>query len=223
MQYESARHAPSTATYLRSAEVAAILQVSPKTIARWAQQGRLPYQRTLGGHRRYPEPAIRQSAVECQWGQVAGMDLPPAGAVQQPGRAFGPLQRLGGDQPVPGEPREQPADQLAMGAQRGVAQPPIPEQLQDLAGVAIHAQGSDGFDPQEAVTRERLDGLLAPHGRAAENLLDRVVLQAQHQPLGLVKPGGRQGPSHVRAVPAPLDTGVAVPDQERDHASAAPR
>jgi excisionase family DNA binding protein len=39
------------------------LQVSPKTIARWAQQGRLPYQRTLGGHRRYPELAIRELAA----------------------------------------------------------------------------------------------------------------------------------------------------------------
>jgi excisionase family DNA binding protein len=43
--------------------VAAILQVSPKTVARWAQQGRLPYQRTLGGHRRYPESAIRELAA----------------------------------------------------------------------------------------------------------------------------------------------------------------
>jgi excisionase family DNA binding protein len=60
MQQQSARQAPSTATYLRSAEVAAILQVSPKTIARWAKDGRLPFQRTLGGHRRYPEPVIRE-------------------------------------------------------------------------------------------------------------------------------------------------------------------
>ena len=60
MQHQSARRAPSVATFLRSAEVAAILQVSPKTVARWAKQGRLPYQRTLGGHRRYPEPVIRE-------------------------------------------------------------------------------------------------------------------------------------------------------------------
>ena len=63
MQHQSPQPAPSTASFLRSAEVAAILQVSPKTIARWAQQGRLPYQRTLGGHRRYPEPAIRELAA----------------------------------------------------------------------------------------------------------------------------------------------------------------
>jgi excisionase family DNA binding protein len=63
MQHKSPRRAPSTASFLRSAEVAAILQVSPKTIARWARQGRLPCQRTLGGHRRYPEPAIRELAA----------------------------------------------------------------------------------------------------------------------------------------------------------------
>jgi excisionase family DNA binding protein len=63
MHHQSPRPAPSTASFLRSAEAAAIFQVSPKTIARWAQQGLLPYQRTLGGHRRYPESAIRELAA----------------------------------------------------------------------------------------------------------------------------------------------------------------
>jgi predicted site-specific integrase-resolvase len=63
MHQQSARPAPSVASFLRSAEVAAIFQVSPKTIARWAQQGRLPYQRSQAGHRRYPEPAIRELAA----------------------------------------------------------------------------------------------------------------------------------------------------------------
>jgi excisionase family DNA binding protein len=62
MHQQSARRAPSAATFLRSAQ-AAILQVSPKTISRWAQQGLLPYQRTLGGHRRYPEAAIEKLAA----------------------------------------------------------------------------------------------------------------------------------------------------------------
>jgi excisionase family DNA binding protein len=39
--------------WLRAAEAAALLHVSPKTIGRWAKQGRLPHRRTLGGHRRY--------------------------------------------------------------------------------------------------------------------------------------------------------------------------
>jgi excisionase family DNA binding protein len=63
MHHQSPRPAPSTASFLRSAEVAAILQVSPKTVARWAQHGLLPNQRTLGGHRRYPELAIRELAA----------------------------------------------------------------------------------------------------------------------------------------------------------------
>jgi excisionase family DNA binding protein len=63
MHHQSPRPAPRAASFLRSAQVAAILQVSPKTIARWAQQGLLPCQRTLGGHRRYPEPAIRELAA----------------------------------------------------------------------------------------------------------------------------------------------------------------
>jgi excisionase family DNA binding protein len=49
----------STERYLRGAEVAELLQVSAKTVARWAKDGKLPYMRTLGGHRRYPEPSIR--------------------------------------------------------------------------------------------------------------------------------------------------------------------
>jgi excisionase family DNA binding protein len=48
-----------TERYLRGAEVAELLQVSAKTVARWAKEGKLPYARTLGGHRRYPEPSIR--------------------------------------------------------------------------------------------------------------------------------------------------------------------
>jgi predicted site-specific integrase-resolvase len=60
MHQQSARPAPSTTTFLHPAQVAAIWQVSPKAIARWAKDGRLPHQRSLGGHHRYPGPAIRQ-------------------------------------------------------------------------------------------------------------------------------------------------------------------
>jgi excisionase family DNA binding protein len=56
---------PSSA-YLLVGEVAEILQVSPKTVCRWAMDGKLPFQRTLGGHRRYPEHAIRELAASLQ-------------------------------------------------------------------------------------------------------------------------------------------------------------
>jgi excisionase family DNA binding protein len=48
--------------YLLTAEVAPILHVNKKTVSRWAKEGRLPFVRTLGGHRRYPEKRIRAIA-----------------------------------------------------------------------------------------------------------------------------------------------------------------
>jgi excisionase family DNA binding protein len=66
----AAKH-PGNATgdslrYLLTAEVADILHVSPKTVSRWAKEGRLPFLKTLGGHRRYPAAEIRQLAAELQ-------------------------------------------------------------------------------------------------------------------------------------------------------------
>jgi excisionase family DNA binding protein len=52
------------AAYLRTSEVADLLHVSPKTVSRWAKEGKLPFLKTLGGHRRYPESEIRQLANE---------------------------------------------------------------------------------------------------------------------------------------------------------------
>lgn len=49
-----------TGAYLRTSEVADRLHVSAKTVSRWAIEGKLPFMRTLGGHRRYPEAYIEQ-------------------------------------------------------------------------------------------------------------------------------------------------------------------
>jgi excisionase family DNA binding protein len=62
----SGKAAPTSPSYLRAAEVADILHVSPKTVSRWAKEGKLPFLRTLGGHRRYPAAEIRQLAEELQ-------------------------------------------------------------------------------------------------------------------------------------------------------------
>ena len=43
---------------LTPAEVAALFRVDPKTVTRWAQQGKLGSIRTLGGHRRYREAEV---------------------------------------------------------------------------------------------------------------------------------------------------------------------
>jgi excisionase family DNA binding protein len=58
----SNKAAATSPSYLRAAEVADILHVSPKTVSRWAKEGKLPFLKTLGGHRRYPEAEIRQLA-----------------------------------------------------------------------------------------------------------------------------------------------------------------
>ena len=60
----SGKAAPEVPRYLHTAEVADILQVSPKTVSRWAKEGKLPFLKTLGGHRRYPASEIRQLAEE---------------------------------------------------------------------------------------------------------------------------------------------------------------
>ena len=58
----SGKAAPDLPSYLHPAEVADILHVSPKTVSRWAKDGKLPFLKTLGGHRRYPAAEIRQLA-----------------------------------------------------------------------------------------------------------------------------------------------------------------
>lgn len=48
--------------YLRAAEAAAFLNVSPKTVSRWAKEGKIPHIVTLGGHRRFPRREIEKLA-----------------------------------------------------------------------------------------------------------------------------------------------------------------
>jgi excisionase family DNA binding protein len=83
----SGKAAPELPRYLWTTQVAAILQVSPKTVSRWAKEGKLPFLRTLGGHRRYPAAEIRQLADQLrvqptpnlagpsQW--IGAPDIPP--------------------------------------------------------------------------------------------------------------------------------------------------
>ena len=56
---------------LTPAEVAAMFRVDPKTVTRWAQQGKLHSIRTLGGHRRYSEAEIQAFLADPQ-----GVPLP---------------------------------------------------------------------------------------------------------------------------------------------------
>lgn len=49
---------PEPDRLLTPAEVAAMFRVDPKTVTRWARDGRLASIRTLGGHRRYRESEV---------------------------------------------------------------------------------------------------------------------------------------------------------------------
>ena len=49
--------------WLTGSQAAARLQVSAKTVARWANQGRLQHRRTFGGHRRY-DPELIDALVQ---------------------------------------------------------------------------------------------------------------------------------------------------------------
>ncbi|HET7523973.1 MAG TPA: helix-turn-helix domain-containing protein [Acidimicrobiales bacterium] len=44
---------------LRTSDVAALFQVSERTVSEWAKRGHIPCVRTPGGHRRYPADEIR--------------------------------------------------------------------------------------------------------------------------------------------------------------------
>jgi excisionase family DNA binding protein len=45
---------------LTRTEVAEIFQVAPSTVTRWAEEGKLPSVKTLGGHRRYEAKAVME-------------------------------------------------------------------------------------------------------------------------------------------------------------------
>ena len=49
---------PASRTWLRTSEAAARLHVKPRTVTRWAREGRLEHRRTVGGHRRFDPELI---------------------------------------------------------------------------------------------------------------------------------------------------------------------
>jgi excisionase family DNA binding protein len=59
---------PEFAGLLTPAEVAAMFRVDPKTVTRWAKDGKLDSSRTLGGHRRYSEDQVRALLDQMQGG-----------------------------------------------------------------------------------------------------------------------------------------------------------
>lgn len=56
-------HPPrSERDWLMPSEAASDLEISPKTLTKWAIKGKIPHTRTLGGHRRYAEVDVKRLA-----------------------------------------------------------------------------------------------------------------------------------------------------------------
>ena len=50
--------------YLGAGEAARMLEVSPKTVSRWADKGLIPCVTTLGGHRRFLRSTVERIRLE---------------------------------------------------------------------------------------------------------------------------------------------------------------
>lgn len=52
--------------YLAPGDVARLLCVSPRTVSRWADQGRIPHLVTLGGHRRFRRSEVQKLVTSAE-------------------------------------------------------------------------------------------------------------------------------------------------------------
>ena len=57
---DAAAAEPVGTQFLTRSEVSKLLGVSPNTVTRWAREGRLPCQVTLGGHHRFDRELVEQ-------------------------------------------------------------------------------------------------------------------------------------------------------------------
>ena len=57
---ESASSVAAPSEFLTRSEVSKLLGVSPNTVTRWAREGRLSCQVTLGGHHRFERELVEQ-------------------------------------------------------------------------------------------------------------------------------------------------------------------
>jgi excisionase family DNA binding protein len=60
--------------YLTSSEAARALHVSPKTVSRWAKEGRIACIVTLGGHRRFHHDDVAAAAAAMAGKRQGGDD-----------------------------------------------------------------------------------------------------------------------------------------------------
>jgi excisionase family DNA binding protein len=74
MNFTATDHGPFSEGFLTRSEVAHILCVSPTTVTRWAREGRLPCQKTLGGHHRFERTVIEEVREHMRQGTLTSPD-----------------------------------------------------------------------------------------------------------------------------------------------------
>jgi excisionase family DNA binding protein len=74
-------------------EVAELFRVTPTTVIRWAEKGRITCSRTIGGHRRFPREEIEELARSAGIALIADVrpGSAPAGVPGGPSRSAGRL------------------------------------------------------------------------------------------------------------------------------------
>ena len=63
---------------LTTGQVAELFAVDPKTVTRWARDGKLPYLATPGGHRRFSEDVISSYMQERHVVRINDQEIPVA-------------------------------------------------------------------------------------------------------------------------------------------------
>ncbi|MCG3194024.1 MAG: excisionase family DNA-binding protein [Thermoanaerobaculia bacterium] len=76
-------HAVNLELFLTPAEVASALGVSPNTVTRWAREGRVPFQMTLGGHRRFEAQVVEALRQRLQEKATQATPLPAGAAASR--------------------------------------------------------------------------------------------------------------------------------------------
>lgn len=101
-------------------EVAELFRVTPTTVIRWAEKGRITCSRTIGGHRRFPREEIeelaRSAGIELIADARPGSVAMPAG----PSRSAGPRRGGGGARRQASGPARSSAIPVSRSASTGV-------------------------------------------------------------------------------------------------------
>jgi hypothetical protein len=84
------------------------------------------------------------------------------------------------------------SDQLAMAAQHGLGGRRVQQQGDQVGRVGVYPKDIAGLDLQTTALAERLNGLQAAHGGAAQDPGDGIVAQLGEQAMGLPAAGTGQ-------------------------------